>query len=174
MKFDETIFDSPSRLLEIALVDLVKTEQTPGYCVDMGRWLHNKDNVCHACLAGSFIRWSLGITYAPFAALNDGLRYGLNPGLKQYPIMCSLDNLRCGLIVSALREHIIWNYLVPFIKPEEEKMTVVSYHNDRKRWFKSMQEVLKILRKIESRYQAFLPTVVTVTEAPSFQKPVLV
>lgn len=52
-------------LLELGLTDLKKQEETPGCIVDMGTWLQTTVDYsipCHACLAGSVLRHTLGQT----------------------------------------------------------------------------------------------------------------
>lgn len=86
--------DKPSELLTVALDDLEKVEQMPGYIVDMAHFHWPDVNGCRVCLAGAVI-------------VN---RLGGDPGQHLGPIkfddrtaeaMYALDSLRCGFVGDA-------------------------------------------------------------------------
>ena len=54
-----TLPDIPSALIRLALADLDKAEQTPGYEIDMDRWHSPQDGKCLICLAGAVMAFSL-------------------------------------------------------------------------------------------------------------------
>lgn len=94
--------DKPSELIRLALRDLEKVEQTPGYVVDMASWhvyQHNMDYGCTACcvcFAGAVIAMESGIS----------LHKGLNPWMFEQSIadkLCTLDDFREGDLRTGLR-----------------------------------------------------------------------
>lgn len=51
----------PSALIKMALADLERAEASEGYQVDMDNWhAPSEDEICHVCLAGAVIAFSLG------------------------------------------------------------------------------------------------------------------
>ena len=88
----------PSRLTELALVDLEAIEGNPKYIIDM-RWVHTGvgyGDACSVCFAGAALANRLD---APFAEHWSCMP---DPGLKIYHRVWALDNFRQGKIANGL------------------------------------------------------------------------
>ena len=57
--------DKLSELLSVALDDLERAEDAPGYTANLNEWYKETGfGVCEVCLAGSFMVFSLGLDYS--------------------------------------------------------------------------------------------------------------
>lgn len=119
-----------STLLQIGLRDLRKQERAPKSEVDMATWL-SRNGKCSACLAGSVMRWSMGIS----------VRRG--ESLMPMPFdsaLYALDELRFGYVSSAA------NYLGVDTRVEDN-FFIAEYRIDPKQWWRDMRRLLADLKK---------------------------
>src|SRR5690348_5786610 len=84
-----------STLLAIGLRDLRKQERAKNSVVSMGDWLCKEDGTCHACLAGSVMRFSLKTKMV----LGDAHPWMHTANVCQR--LLALNELRCGFVLNA-------------------------------------------------------------------------
>lgn len=126
MKLPDTLHE----LLELALGDLKKQEED-GH-VDMGNWLYVND-VCCACLAGSVMRFTLGIVPS---------RAGRYPDfIPEANKLYALNSLRGGCVSSAMD----YMYCVNVDFPS---WNICSYHVSREQWHKDIRDLLAYLKEL--------------------------
>ncbi len=92
--------NKPSRLLSLALEDLVITERSKKYCVDMGAWHRpdvNDGDICVVCFAGVVMAQSLRIPRDEYIGQLDG-RFSDSHASK----FRALNEFRYGHIEAAL------------------------------------------------------------------------
>lgn len=85
-----------SQLLAIGLRDLRKQERAPKSEVDMAEWL-TKNGKCVACVAGSVLRFSLGVKPKHRMILSECVP----EDSREYRLMRTLNYLRSGWIENA-------------------------------------------------------------------------
>ena len=127
-----------SSLLALALKDLAKQEKARNSVVYMGCFLERDcKGRCIACLAGSVMRYSLGVrppqTYDVIGKVPDDFNEQTTRRLY------ALDALRLGLVESAARE-----LGIATILPDRK---VQAYSEDRDAWWADMRKLLKELRE---------------------------
>jgi hypothetical protein len=124
-----------STLLALGLKDLLKQERAKNCAVNMGDWLvRSKSGVCVACLAGSVLKWSLGMRptlrgIGPHEMGNDDIASR----------MFALNELRSGRVSEAARELGLPTYV-----PDRD---VPYYSWDVAGWWTAMKQLLADLRK---------------------------
>ncbi len=88
-----------SRMLEMALEDLVAIETDPGYGIDMGVWHERgqeRPSVCYVCLAGSVMAKSLDLSK------DEGFQHGRHRwGNDVANRLKALNSLRKGCVTTA-------------------------------------------------------------------------
>jgi len=125
----DTLPNKPSALIRLALGDLKKAENTPGYEVDMTAWLWQTNGPCLVCFAGGVMAFSLN--QKPICG--DELcpsELGEKLGLK----LCVLNDFRCGDIVHGL------NRLG--IKSNVKDRDIPNYEDYRDGFFAAMNELI--------------------------------
>lgn len=138
-KVDPATFTKLWQLLELGLADLRKQEQAPNSVVDMNEWLETRSvlhgpPVCTACLAGSVLRWTCGMTDLET--------------FRQLPYWAdALNELRRGRVGNAAAEFfelygddcLIETYL-------RLDADIVSYSENKDLWHKQMSKLLSDLK----------------------------
>lgn len=130
-----------SELLELALEDLEKTENTPGFRIDMNRWLDNIHGNCVACLAGS-------VMVQQFCKPPKEDECAISPidlyveqiiSYDDFVRLKALDCLRTGQIRRAYET--LCHYDLDF-----QDVFVTDYDDDSVLWHECMQRVLNELK----------------------------
>ncbi len=95
----------PSKLIEIALIDLAKVERSKKYTVNM-EFLHEHilessmmKSECLVCLAGAVLVKTVKI---PFKADYVGFGQLRDAGIKEAPALDALDDFRVGFVHNGL------------------------------------------------------------------------
>ena len=90
--------DKPSELIRLALDDLEKAEKSPTYEVNMDRWhTQEEDGICHVCLAGSVMAFSLDVPAEQTIDLTDWIKKDPEIASK----LIALDYLRIDAFTEA-------------------------------------------------------------------------
>lgn len=137
------------KLLEIAIKDLKKFERTPNCIVSMAEWLvqYGVGGPCYGCLAGSVLKGTLG------CVVDVGAYSELLPEKIDDPhtrdSMYALNLLRLGKTQGAVKtfyQNIGGS--PPNADWVADDLEVVSYHNDKKKFYRDMNIILKILKAV--------------------------
>lgn len=94
MTVQDTLPDTLSGLLRVAVNDYLSCLQDPHYGINMLQWHEPGKDVCYVCLAGAVMARSLGTGREESKAPNDFLR-------SVFWKLQALDHLREGLIHAA-------------------------------------------------------------------------
>jgi len=134
----KTLPDKLSDTIDLALVDLVKAEKSPGYAVEMCEW-HNPtvSGICEVCLAGSVMAFTLGVTKDDSCA----------PSSLDQPLdgkLSALEEIRCGDIYSAIYEFYRTNIESADIP---KKRRVIGYSTDPEGFKQELRDIATMLRK---------------------------
>jgi len=132
--------NKPSELIRLALIDLHRAENTPGYIVKMYTW-HEQDaelGRCVVCLAGSVMAMRLG------SDINETVwpdSFGVETGNK----LAALDSFRKGRVREGFEDmDIEWewdNSNIPAVFPVEK------YEYDPKLFKRDMNELANMLER---------------------------
>lgn len=117
-----------SQLLAIGLRDLRKQERAKDSEVDMGIWLR-RNGTCVACIAGSVMRFSLGIRKHGETDPYD---------LPDYKLMSALNCLRGGDVEEAAKRL--------KVKTKLEYRPICGYDGPNGEWWREMKSLLKDLK----------------------------
>lgn len=125
----------PSRLLTVALADLLRAEKRRKTIIDMGCWVRRDlGGTCYSCLAGAVMleiglpRWRCSVN--PFDYVDIDIRSRLH----------ALNNLRCGEVSAALG-------VLGLLCKKDLDRDVTDYHVNRDQWFQDMRKLTADLRK---------------------------
>lgn len=128
-------FDTPSKLIRVALEDMKKCENDPHYVIDMNSWGELEGNVCHVCLAGAFLVHENGMVIKrgqPFRP------YNLTRAL--YFRILALDDFRRGNVIKGLANLNIHDLeLYAEIDGEFNPSTMPTYAVDRDAFISKME-----------------------------------
>ncbi len=132
-----------SELLELALEDLEETEKTPGFVVDMNRWVADIDGVCHVCLAGCVM--TQRFCDAPSGDIIAPYMLYLTEKISHRDFVClkALDAIRQGDLELA---YIFINDDVP---DNIQSFTVVDYSENPDKFKEQMWEIVRYLKNVE-------------------------
>ena len=129
--------DKPSELIRVALEDVKKVENTPGYKVNLHEWNEvRRDGLCHVCLGGSVL------------VQRCGAKNGESPGVlleqkridhETYRKLYALDYFRWGNVKAGLDEMGISSVDLP------GQLLVTDYKNGPAAFFHDMENVARVL-----------------------------
>ena len=105
-KKQDTLPDTLSGLLRVAVKDCRKAAKTKNVKFDMGRWFDSEGAGCYVCMAGAVMRGSLGVKTASVRAYNKK-GHLLTPGSFRLPIgnkLRAINALRTGDVRQAALE----------------------------------------------------------------------
>lgn len=126
---------TPSKLLAIALTDLVKVERSKKYVVAMNTWhLANDPDRCQVCLAGAVMAKTLK---ADDQLTLEPDHFGINSEKLQ-----AINYFRVGYIEQACAVLEIRNKL------EADVISMPSYENSPQEFKKQMRKMIKTLAKV--------------------------
>mgnify|MGYP007059427276 CR=1 FL=1 len=127
--------DKPSELIRVALEDVKKVENTPGYKVDLREWnVVHSDGKCHVCLGGSVLVERCG------AKKGEGLSKSLENGTIDsvvYSKLTALDMFRLGDVEQGL------SFLGITVDGLPEYLLVTDYI-DRDGFFRDMENMARM------------------------------
>lgn len=121
----------PSKLIRIALGDLVKAERSKKYRVDMRKW-HKPNGQCAVCFAGSVMAFSLKA---------DRLSHLCDTDFRSRLQLDALDDLRMGRVDEAL------DGLNPRKRTFEYNRLIVKYKSNPKLFKSQMRKLARDLEK---------------------------
>ena len=131
-----TLPDKPSELINVALADLAKVEQSKKYEVDMDTWHDPSAGICYVCLAGAVMAKSLQAS--PDKSLLPSMHNG---GLSGK--LSALDEFRTG--------DVSWGFSDMGIDVEEDVLNfdrdINDYEDDPKAFKRDMRKLSKDLAK---------------------------
>jgi len=120
-----------SRLLTIAVADLLRAEKRKGVSVRMSCWVNTHRGTCYVCLAGASLlacrNWDAG--KAASVVLTDSV----------WPRVLALNYLRVGRVSSA-------KLMMKNPYTNELDREVADYHKNRDQFFADMKTLIKDLR----------------------------
>jgi len=121
-----------SELIRVALVDLVKVEESPDYIVRMENWHKPRDGVCEVCLAGAVIAKTLK---APSNenCLPSGTSRSIRDKLE------ALNELRTGEVCEAAYVMGIYDVGAEYDTP------IIDYNDDPQQFKRDMLQLAKDL-----------------------------
>ena len=124
-----------SDLLQVALEDLRKAEASGQYRIDMLAWHSPLGEMCHVCLAGAVMAFSLGADITEALVPED---YNAHTGGQ----FLALNSLRRGDVDSAVRHLSIVDHDCSHLDRD-----VSAYSDDPKQWHADMEKLVKDLKE---------------------------
>jgi hypothetical protein len=141
MRTNVTLPNKPSELIELALSDLVKCEQSPGYEVNLDIWHQPRGNVCVVCLAGGVMAQSLGADKTMYLEPEDFTETSRHNG----NCLTALDMFRSGLI--DLGWFWMFGDVTDFPEVIPTELDVAEYADDPEGFKNAMAEIASIFKK---------------------------
>ena len=126
----------PSRLLKVALNDLIAVENTPGYVINMGDWHYPRQDGCCVCLAGAVMVRKLDADISTEVGPDDF------PDSKDQ--LFALDNARTGDWHSFMFD---LGFGTPPDELLEELPSTCPYNHDPDQFKTDIREAITILQK---------------------------